>query len=177
MTADLRLVLDNQLMLRDKNLVPLSRQHQHALALCVRINRAPLSTPRELDAWQAEIQQHFKQEIQYHFAAEEAALFPAARRFSELRSLVEGLIADHTQLRNYFTNATNRTLDREALHKFAELLSTHIRKEERQLFEGMQKQMTPEELQKVGVGLDTALAAVPQTCIVPAETTLGKSDS
>ena len=27
-------------MLRDKNLVPLSRQHQHALALCVRINRA-----------------------------------------------------------------------------------------------------------------------------------------
>ena len=27
-------------MLRDKNLIPLSRQHQHALALCVRIDRA-----------------------------------------------------------------------------------------------------------------------------------------
>jgi hypothetical protein len=98
MTDDLRLVLDNQLMLRDKNLVPLSRQHQHALALCVRINRAPLSTARELDAWQAEVQQHFEQEIQYHFAAEEVALFPAAERFSELRSLVEGLLADDSQL-------------------------------------------------------------------------------
>jgi hemerythrin-like domain-containing protein len=164
-------------MLRDKNLVPLSRQHQHALALCVRINRAPLSTPRELDAWQAEIHQHFKQEIQYHFAAEEADLFPAARRLPALRSLVEELVADHAQLRNYFTNATNRTLDREALRQFAELLSTHIRKEERQLFEGMQKQMTPEELEKIGVGLDNTLAAAPQTCIVPTETTLRNPDS
>jgi hemerythrin-like domain-containing protein len=164
-------------MLRDKNLVPLSRQHQRALALCVRINRAPLSTPRDLDAWQAEIQQHFEQEIQYHFAAEEADLFPAARRFPELRSLVEELIADHTQLRNYFTNATNRTLDRAALRQFAELLSTHIRKEERQLFERMQKRMAPEELHKIGVSLDTTLAAAPQTCIVPAETTLGKAGS
>jgi hemerythrin-like domain-containing protein len=164
-------------MLRDKNLVPLSRQHQHALALCVRINRAPMPTPRELDAWQAEIQQHFEQEIQYHFAAEEATLFPAARRFPDLRSLVEELVADHAQLRNYFTRATNRSLDRDALRQFAELLSTHIRKEERQLFEEIQKQLTPEELQKVGVSLDTTLAAAPQTCVVPAETTLRNPDS
>jgi len=164
-------------MLRDKNLVPLSRQHQHALALCVRINRATLSTARELDAWQAEIQQHFEQEIQYHFAAEEAGIFPAARRFPELRSLVEELVADHAQLRTYFTSATNRTLDREALRQFAELLSTHIRKEERQLFERMQERLTQDELQKIGVGLDAKLAAAPQTCIVPAETTLNKSGS
>jgi hemerythrin-like domain-containing protein len=164
-------------MLRDKNLVPLSRQHQHALALCVRINRATLSTARELDAWQAEIQQHFEQEIQYHFAAEEAGIFPAARRFPELRSLVEELVADHAQLRTYFTSATNRTLDREALRQFAELLSTHIRKEERQLFERMQERLTQDELQRIGVGLDAKLAAAPQTCIVPAETTLNKSGS
>jgi hemerythrin-like domain-containing protein len=162
-------------MLRDKNLVPLSRQHQHALALCVRINRATLSTRRELDAWQAEIQQHFEQEIQYHFAAEEAGIFPAARRFPELSSLVEALVADHAQLRNYFTRATNRTLDSEALRQFAELLSTHIRKEERQLFEKMQERLTQDELQKIGVGLDAKLAAAPQTCIVPTETTLNKS--
>ena len=164
-------------MLSDKNLIPLSRQHQHALALCVRINRTPLSTPRELDAWQAEIQQHFEQEIQYHFAAEEAALFPAARRFPEIKSLVDELVADHAQLRNYFANATNRTLNREDLRQFGELLSIHIRKEERQLFEAMQKQMTPEELRKIGVSLDASLGAAPQTCIVPAETTLRKSGS
>lgn len=164
-------------MLRDKSLVPLSRQHQHALALCVRINRATLSTRRELDAWQAEIQQHFEQEIQYHFAAEEAGIFPVAQRLPELRSLVEELVADHAQLRNYFISARNRTLDREALRQFAELLSTHIRKEERQLFEKMQERLTQDELQKIGVGLDATLAAAPQTCIVPTETMLNKPGS
>lgn len=164
-------------MLRDKSLVPLSRQHQHALALCVRINRATLSTRRELDAWQAEIQQHFEQEIQYHFAAEEAGIFPVAQRLPELRSLVEELVADHAQLRNYFISARNRTLDRKALRQFAELLSTHIRKEERQLFEKMQERLTQDELQKIGVGLDATLAAAPQTCIVPTETMLNKPGS
>jgi len=41
----------------------------------------------------------------------------------------------------------------------------------------MQKQMTPEELRKIGVSLDASLGAAPQTCIVPAETTLRKSGS
>ena len=58
-------------MLRDKNLVPLSRQHQHALALCVRIDRAaPIAEP-DLAEWHREIAQHFHAEIHVHFAAEE----------------------------------------------------------------------------------------------------------
>jgi hemerythrin-like domain-containing protein len=157
-------------MLRDKNLVPLSRQHQHALALCVRINRAALATPAELNAWQAEIEQHFRQEIQYHFGAEEAHLFPAASRHPALGPLVEELLKEHAQLRHDFAQATARALDRPGLRRFVETLSTHIRKEERQLFEGMQEQMTPEELLKLGVLVDEALAAAPQACIVPAET-------
>ena len=32
--------VDNGSMLRDNNLIPLSHQHQHALALCVQIDRA-----------------------------------------------------------------------------------------------------------------------------------------
>ena len=62
-------------MLRDKNLVPLSRQHQHALALCVRLDRAIQAGGVDLEAWQAEIQQIFEQEITFHFAAEEKELF------------------------------------------------------------------------------------------------------
>ncbi len=57
-------------MLRDKNLVPLSRQHQHALAMCVRIDRASLAD-LENQAWQVELQQIFEGEISVHFAAEE----------------------------------------------------------------------------------------------------------
>jgi len=39
-------------MLRDKALVPLSRQHQHALALCVRIDRTQSSAKDNLESWQ-----------------------------------------------------------------------------------------------------------------------------
>jgi hypothetical protein len=73
-------------MLRDKALIPLSRQHQHALALCVRINRAGPKAEADLEFWQAEIATHFQQEISIHFAAEELVLFPTAGQFSELAS-------------------------------------------------------------------------------------------
>jgi hemerythrin-like domain-containing protein len=156
-------------MLRDKNLVPLSRQHQHALALCVRISRAKLGTPAEVRAWQSEMVQHFEQEIRFHFAAEEAHLFPAARRFSELNSLVDELIADHGQLRDYFARACQGTLDRDEVHAFAEKLSNHIRKEERQLFEGVQGLMDPEELLKIGAQVEGTLSTASASCIVPTE--------
>src|ERR1700758_145376 len=155
----------NQSGLRDKNLVPLSRQHQHALALCVRINRAPLASPAELKAWQSEIQQHFEQEIRYHFDAEEKHLFPVARQFSELSSLVDELLAQHAQLRNYFARATAGVLDASSLRCFADTLSSHIRREERQLFEGMQEKMAPDALAALGTKIDATLAAVSQACI------------
>ena len=168
-------IADNRDMLRDKNLVPLSRQHQHALALCVRINRAALSSPEELQAWQAEIQQHFEQEIQYHFAAEEADLFPIARRYPQLAGIVEELICEHAVLRDYFGKAAARNLDQVGLRQFGETLSAHIRKEERQLFEGIQECLNPEELMKTGLALDRTLASASQTCIVPTEATLRKA--
>jgi hemerythrin-like domain-containing protein len=162
----------NSFMLRDKSLVPLSRQHQHALALCVRIQRADLASPVELKAWQSEVEQHFALEIQYHFAAEEEHLFPVARRYGELGSLVDELVAEHAQLRNYFAQAKARALDRAKLREFAETLSSHIRKEERQLFEEMQKHMTAEELAALGERVDETLAAAPQACITPTEESL-----
>jgi hemerythrin-like domain-containing protein len=168
---------DNNGMLRDKSLVPLSRQHQHALALCVRIRRAALATPAELKAWQSEIEQHFQQEIQYHFAAEETHLFPAARRHPDLALLVDELLEEHAQLRRDFAQAAARALDRPRLRHFAETLSAHIRREERQLFEGMQKRFTPEELRKIGALVDEALAGAPPACIVPTEAALKIPDA
>ena len=161
-------------MLRDPNLVPLSRQHQHALALCVRINRAALANDIEVKAWQAEIQQHFEQEIQYHFAAEETYLFPAARHYPELIPLVDELLGEHAQLRRYFAQSASATLDGAAIREFANTLSGHIRKEERQLFEELQKRVGAETLLKIGRQVDETLAAAPQVCITPTETLLSK---
>jgi len=154
-------------MLRNKNLIPLSRQHQHALALCVRIERALETKVVDLNAWQLEIEQQYGQEIGSHFAAEEKVLFPVAQRFPELVRLVEELREEHAGLRGYFALAKQRALDRAGVRAFAKLLSGHIRREERQLFEAMQKLVEADELRGIGVALGQELAAGHQTCNLP----------
>ncbi|MGO9648652.1 MAG: hemerythrin domain-containing protein [Terriglobales bacterium] len=158
-------------MLRDKSLIPLSRQHQHALALCVRLDRAIQSGELDLEAWQAEIEQIFEQEIAVHFAAEEKELFPLAEKFPELRPVMQELLGEHAILRSWFDRARLRTLNQNDLSAFAVALSQHIRKEERQLFEGMQKVMSTAELETLGAALDTALQDAAQTCILPSDAT------
>ena len=156
-------------MLRDKSLIPLSRQHQHALALCVRIDRAAPIPDADLETWQAEIAQHFQAEIGIHFAAEEKVLFPAARRFKGLSKMVSELLADHVVLRERFAQAENRSLSAAEMSAFGKQLTAHIRKEERQLFEDLQKQMSPEELERLGQKLDDALRDSAQACALPAK--------
>jgi hemerythrin-like domain-containing protein len=158
-------------MLRDKNLVPLSHQHQHALALCVRLDRAILAGAVDLEAWQAEIAQIFEQEIAIHFAAEEREVFPVAARRETLQPLVEELLVEHTALRDLFSRASTRTLNRELLGEFVEKLAHHIRKEERQLFEGMQKEIRPDALAAVGSALQIALKDASNACFLSNQAT------
>jgi iron-sulfur cluster repair protein YtfE (RIC family) len=158
-------------MLRDKSLIPLSHQHQRALALCVRIDRAQPIPAADVESWQAEIEQLFEQEIKVHFSAEEQLLFPAARQFSKLIPLVDELIADHAVLRQSFSQARARTLSAEGLPILAQQLSAHIRKEERQLFERLQQLMDPKDLSSLGVHLEEALKDAAQACILPNQAT------
>ena len=158
-------------MLRNKNLIPLSHQHQRALALCVRIDRAQPIRATDLESWQAEIEQLFEQEIEIHFAAEERVLFPAAIRFAELIPLVEELISDHASLRDSFGRAKARAISTESLLIFAGQLSTHIRKEERQLFEILQQLMSEKDLAELGTRLEDALKGAAQSCALPNERT------
>src|SRR5579859_4561845 len=158
-------------MLRDKNLIPLSRQHQHALALCVRIDRASPICDSDLEAWQAEIAQQFDTEIGFHFAAEERVLFPAARKFADLNPLLDELFADHAALRQYFQKSEARQMSAHDLTSFARTMSAHIRKEERQLFECLQELMTQEEFATVGRDLENALKDAVEMCSVTTGTT------
>jgi iron-sulfur cluster repair protein YtfE (RIC family) len=158
-------------MLRDKNLIPLSHQHQHALALCVRIGRASPIPQSDLGAWQAEIHQLVRNEIAVHFAAEEQVLFPAAKRLPELIPLVEELIEDHASLRVSFARAGEQNLSAQQLSTFAGRLSSHIRKEERQFFERLQQLMGTEELAALGKKLEQALNDATHACSVPTDAT------
>jgi len=154
-------------MLRDKNLIPLSRQHQHALALCVRIERAVPIDDTQLADWQAEVAQQFAAEIKVHFAAEEQIVFPAARTFDELNPLIGDLLADHQWLRACFAKAEARQSSQEELLAFARRLSQHVRQEERHLFERLQVLMPQTELSMLGQRLDRALESGSQVCSLP----------
>ncbi len=163
-------------MLRDKNLVSLSRQHQHALALCVRIQRAFRAGQADVCDLQEEIARQFEGEIRAHFEAEEKILFPAAAKFGLLTKLVEELLGEHQTLRRYFRGAAAKKLDSSALQALAQALSSHIRKEERQLFEEMQKLMPPAQMAEIGTGVEDylrssgagAVCALPKTGKAPA---------
>jgi hemerythrin-like domain-containing protein len=142
-------------MLRDRNLIPLSHQHQHALALCVQIERGLQSQRPDPQHWQQEIARLFESEIRYHFEAEEKALFPFAQRAPSLRDLVDELRIEHVSLRHYAAGAAAGSLTVPELQLFSASLAAHVRKEERQLFEGMQEFFSAEDLARAGAELDS----------------------
>ena len=158
-------------MLRDKNLIPLSHQHQRALALCVRLSRAIPAGDLDLAAWQAEIGQLYQNEIALHFAAEEKEVFPHAARVASLQALVQELLAEHATLRDLFSRALTGSLGQTSLTELGEKLAAHIRKEERQLFEALQKSLDAAEMAAIGASLERALANASQICIVPTTAT------
>lgn len=157
-------------MLRDKNLIPLSHQHQHALAMCVRLDRALANGDADLEAWQQEIAGIWENEIRFHFEAEEKVLFPAAEKYAP--ALVKQLLSEHETLRGFFAQAQTRGLDTSALKTFAETLSQHIRTEERQLFEECQRQMPADEMARTGAAMEQYFAncGMPgASCALPSE--------
>jgi hemerythrin-like domain-containing protein len=158
-------------MLRDKNLIPLSHQHQRALALCVRIDRANPIAEADLEVWQQEVNQLFEEEIEHHFLAEEDVIFRAAETFPDLLPLVQELKSDHRQLREAFSLARSRRLSADNLASFAQRLSIHIRKEERNLFERMQGLLSSEQLAGLGKDLKSALKDAVKICALPAAAT------
>jgi hemerythrin len=135
--------------------------------MCVRLDRALQAGEVDLEAWQAEIQQQFEREIAFHFAAEEKELFPAATQFRDLKGLVQELLSDHSALREFFALAATRSLEPQSLQVFVEALAQHIRKEERQLFEGLQERMSAEQLSALGAALGAVLKDASQACILP----------
>lgn len=98
-------------------------------------------------------------------------IFPAAERFSELVTLVKELIAEHGSVRDLFRQAEARCMSAQTLSALGQQLSAHIRKEERQLFECIQRLMNPQELAALGMQLESALKDSTQSCVLQNEVT------
>lgn len=138
-------------MLRDPSLIPLSHQHHNGLALCVMTRRslAADTTPRNVAKLARRVTDRYELELINHFEIEEQVLFPACgplpligELLAEHRTL-EGLIA---QLRAVPTGVL--------LEQFCALLSAHIRREENELFEQIQRNLPREVLDRAGSEID-----------------------
>jgi hemerythrin-like domain-containing protein len=135
-------------MLRDRRLHPLSHQHQHGLALCVVVDRGLRkdSSPQTVARLAKKITDAFEVELRNHFDLEERLLFPAIRDHLGAMPLVDELVLEHRKLETM----ASRLLAPADLRAFTALLSRHIRREERELFEDIQQRLPQEVLDRLG---------------------------
>ena len=146
---------------RHPGLIPLSHDHHDALVVAQGLilgrSRAPRSDwPTDRRAQVDRVAAFFARTLQAHFEAEEAHLFPAVvAHLPGEADLVAQLLDEHDAMRMRI-----RDLERDPttalevrLPSLGRLLDAHVRREERVLFETMQREMKPADLEMLGTQL------------------------
>ena len=148
-------------MLRDKSLIPLSHQHHNGLALCV-LTRQGLARDRsEASAARLarQVIERYEVELANHFEVEEQVLFPECGE----PKVVAELVAEHRAMER-MVEELRAAPSAEKLEEFCEMLSGHIRREERELFEQVQKALPRELLDRMGGEIQRRAV---QVCLKP----------
>ena len=139
-------------MLRDPSLVPLSHQHHNGLALCV-LTRRSLSadpSPDNVAKLAGRVIDRYELELVNHFEIEEQVLFPLCRSLP----LVDELVREHRALEALVAGLRAAPAPL-LLEQFCSLLSAHIRREENELFEHVQRALPRETLDRAGSEIDS----------------------
>src|SRR5215813_7826386 len=123
-------------MLRDPSLIPLSHQHHNGLALCVMTRRSLSqdSTPENLAKLARRIVDRFELELVNHFEIEEQVLFPACGALP----IIAELIREHRDI-EAIVGEVRAAPAPDILESFCALLTRHIRREENELFQEIQR--------------------------------------
>ncbi|MCI0485379.1 MAG: hemerythrin domain-containing protein [Blastocatellia bacterium] len=139
---------------RHTSLIPLSREHQYGLLLCLRIHRGvPLH--KEDEAWirqkADDAIRFFEGDLVPHFKAEEEILFPAMQSYPGASRLIEELLADHRKIERLIERLRQGDGSNlgDVLSELADTLEAHIRKEERRLFPIYEEHVTARTAREV----------------------------
>jgi iron-sulfur cluster repair protein YtfE (RIC family) len=140
-------------------LVPLSEEHHHELAHARRLLRAAGAGPEErLAVASAYLDAFFTGTVE-HFRREEEILFPLYVRHAGSTPLLERILREHMQLhglvRALRAQAAAGDIPPETLRTLGDLLRDHVRVEERELFEAIERIVPATELE--GVRLEPKL--------------------
>lgn len=124
-------------MKRHPDLLQLSRDHYGALKLAREARRATESGDlHEVVAVAQRVVQAFPVELDPHFCIEEQGVLELLTQAGQ-HALVARTRADHAELRRLAMLLT--TPEADTLQRFADLLATHVRFEERELFATVQE--------------------------------------
>ena len=138
-------------MKRHPALVSLSEDHHHELAHARRLLRAAGAGPEERLAVASAYVDAFFTETVEHFRREEEILFPLYVRHAGSTPVLERILREHMQLhglvRALRAQAAAGDIPPEALKALGQLLHDHVRVEERQLFEAIERIVPPAELE------------------------------
>ena len=123
--------------------------------LCLRIHRG-LPDHQGDERWLRTKRDHavgfFESDLTMHFRAEEEVLFPSMRNLTGASALIDELLSEHDRI-EMIVEALRGAQGVElaaSLNELADLLESHIRKEERQLFPIFEQQASADLAQVVG---------------------------
>ena len=137
-------------MKRHDSLVPLSKFHRSVLflALVAKKNAPPVKGyPTSLEGKKDYALSFYERRLKDHFLLEEKKLFPAIKgKDHDLDRLVDQVILEHQELTALFQKLQNSHDLESDLDNLGVTLEKHIRREERELFQQVQKTLTPQEL-------------------------------
>lgn len=136
-------------MKRDQALRPLSREHHVLLELALRMRRA---TSEDVNAVCGAFRAFWRNEGARHLEAEEQVLLPAFARRGDARSaIVLDVLGDHVELRMRAGRLVGHGAPRPGeVQALGSLLTTHVRREERELFPLIEATLTNAELEGLG---------------------------
>ncbi|NVK42161.1 MAG: hemerythrin domain-containing protein [Oceanospirillaceae bacterium] len=123
-------------MKRFEALQPLSREHHQALSVAARLARC--SDGSALDDCWTRLETEFFPTLRAHFDAEECWLLPLLEAAPDLK---RRLLDDHRELRELMASGGS-----EAHKAFGAALKAHVRFEEQELFEWLQRQFSADAL-------------------------------
>ena len=137
-------------MKRHPALAPLSREHRRELAQARRLQRAADGdADARLAAADAYVSSFFTETVA-HFRREEEELFPLYTRHVGTTPLLEQILREHMQLQGLARALRSEVAASDAapetLRELGDLLHDHVRSEERQLFDEIQRVVPDAEL-------------------------------
>lgn len=138
-------------------LVSLSHDHHDALVAGMRLRRAADATA---EAERTVFLHFWREDCSRHFRIEEEVLLPAfAAHGDPYDAVVLRALGDHVAIRERAARLEAGPSSPAELHELGEMLTAHVRLEERQLFPLIERTLPPEAMAALGAALAAAEAA------------------